>query len=167
MLLFCCIKESFGAKNATRYPAISLGKQDRKNLKALTPFWFLFYFVFLMKKWGGIGGKKVVPSRSEIFFINRENRCAIFPVCCCAEGAVCCCLCSNNSPQFTCTCYPAQASKVAGHFWSRMAQMAWKLGSSYVFVKFTFCQILGPKKPVLGPKIGKIPAVRSLFYLSG
>ena len=54
-------------------------------------------------------------------------------------------------------CYPAQASKVAGHFWSRMAQMAWKLGSSCVFVKFKFCQILGPEKPVFGPKIGKIP----------
>ena len=54
-------------------------------------------------------------------------------------------------------CYPAQASKVAGHFWSPMAQMACKLVSSCVFVKFKFCQILGPKKPVFGPKIGKIP----------
>ena len=62
-LLFCSINESFGAKNATRYPAISLGKQDRENLKALTPFRFLFYFVFLMKKWGKIARKKVVPSR--------------------------------------------------------------------------------------------------------
>ena len=54
-------------------------------------------------------------------------------------------------------CYPAQASKVVGHFWSGMAQLAWKLVSSCVFVKFKFCQILGPEKPVFGPKIGKVP----------